>query len=301
MCKINFVSLSNPKMASFRYHNEIPARELSLLGYDTTISPFPAVDADVYIFSKHHNFGEYWAVKGLKTEGKKTVFHVCDNYFGYEERPHYLRMIQEADIVVTPTPAMAEVIRIETGKEATVIPDSYELPMAEPEFKGLSSRLRVLWFGHQFNLRSLDDILPLPEFCELRICSLFDGKFPTKLKPYEYIPWSHNALMSELKLCDCVIVPFNLSDNYNTTKSANRLVEAVRRGRFVIASPIPSYQEFKDMYIGDIHEGLEWLKDQAVSDIQRTEVVRKIAYTQTQIEQFNPQRIGKLWEEVLCG
>ena len=297
MCKINFVTLSQNKFASYRYHNEIPARELQFLGHDTTISPFPAIDHDVYVFSKHHNFGEYWAVKGLKTEGKRTVFHVCDNYFGYEERDHYIRMIKEADIVVTPTTQMAAVIRNETGKEATVIPDSYEFPLADPEFRGLSSRLRVLWFGHQFNLRHLKTILPLPDFCELRICTLFENNTPPpSVAKYPYIPWSHQALIQELKDCDCVIVPFDLNEEYSLTKSANRLVESVRRGRFVIASPIPSYQEFNEMYIGDIHEGLNWLKDQS-----NDEIIRRIAETMKQIEKYNPQRIGKIWEEVLCG
>lgn len=298
--KINFVTIADPTIASYRYHNAIPARELELMGHEVKVTQFPRMDADRYIFSKHFNPSEYWTMKGMVSEGKETVFHCCDNHFANDHAEHYRRMITTADRVICTTPEMAEVIWTETERRATVIPDTYEMAQIEPSYN-FDGKMKVLWFGHPVNLKGLAKVLPLPEWCELRLVTNLAGPDGKQIKLGEVFDgiacarWSIDNLIHALKWCDCVILPVEDTPS-NRTRSHNRLLESVRRGKFVIASPIPAYMEYTDdMYIGDVQTGLIWLKGQ-----EKELIEARIARCQKYIEEnYNPKKVGEMWQTAL--
>jgi hypothetical protein len=275
----------------------IPARELHLRGHEAVISTAPMVDFDVYVFAKHYQHGEYWYAKAVKGDGKLTVMHICDDHFETENRAHYYRMLEVVDRVITPTQVMAEKIKHYTGRDAIVIPDTYEFPKAKPCFTWNNDRkLNVLWFGNPFNLMGLKDTIPLADYCELRLCTRIEDDLPIKdlFAGYHNYYWSLPNMLESLAWCDVVIIPVR-GLKMNTGRSANRLMESVRQGKFVIATPIDSYQEFTDMYLGDIHEGLEWLRTQS-----RESIEERIKNTQAYIEdKYRPSRIGELWQTAL--
>lgn len=291
--RINFVTVANENMASYRYHIQIPARELTLLGHACSISHYPEFYSDVYVFSKHMDYGNYWDVKALKREGKKTVFHCCDNHFDTKHRDHYLRMLDEVDSVIVPTETMKHLIEYYTGRRnSVVIPEPYEFPQISPSYEGINGKLKILWFGHPSNLESLQAVLPLDD-CELRFCSL--PPIPSALAGYLYVPWCASNLTVALSWCDCVIIPFQDTEK-DRAKSPNRLIETVRRGKFAVASAIPTYLDFDEwIWIGDIHEGLQWFRQQPPEEINK-----RVMHTQTYIEEnHSPERIAKLWELAL--
>lgn len=198
----------------------------------------------------------------------KRVFDVCDDHFGTAHDAYYREHIAKADLVTCNSATMAETIWRETDRIAVVIPDPYE---SEEKPAGMGNGL--LWFGHESNLIDLEPYLDLnPE--------ILTGQ-----------EWSREKQLAALDKCAAVLIPTGKS----MAKSANRLIEAVRNGRFAIAGNLPAHEEFKDwMWVGDIREGVEWLREypkQAIRDV--TECQRYIR------EKYSPEAIGRLWFNAL--
>lgn len=294
--KINFVTVASDLMASYRYHNLIPAKELGK-NHEVTITPWPDDGNDIYCFSKHFNRGDIWYVRGLKSKGKKTVFHVCDNHFDTEHQNHYRNMINEVDEVIVSTEELASVVKIETGREPKVIYDPYEFDSKEPDFKP-NGPLKLLWFGHPSNIPGLMTLWPTIRDNYIMIVTSEDvnGKIKIDGKPFPVVKYTKENLLKAFDMCDAVIIPSELGSKQRV-KSPNRLVESVQRGKYVLANEIPSYQEFSDMWIGDIKQGLDFLK------MQDSETINKrIKNTQEYIRKnHSPEIIGSMWNDVLKG
>jgi hypothetical protein len=273
----------------------IPARELKRLGHEAIISPWPRISEDVYCFSKHFNSGDYFSVRGIKEVGKKTVFHCCDNHFDNEHADHYRRMLETVDVVIASTEEMASVIKVETGRDATIIYDSYEFDEKEPSFEP-NGPLKLLWFGHPSNLNSLLAIWPkLNDNVMIVTAKEVQGKIKMDGEAVPIVAYSEENLLKALDMCDAVIIPSEMGARQKV-KSPNRLIEAVRRGKYVLADSLPSYMPFdKWMWLGDIPKGIEMLKLQEKDTIEG-----RIRDAQAYIrETHDPELIGKQWEEVL--
>ena len=295
---VNFVTQSGESVASYRYHNQIPAKALQSLGHEAVVTGYPIIGADAYVFSKHWNYGDHWYAMALAQLGKKMIFHCCDNHFGREHGEHYRRMMSIVDKVTVTTPYMGKVLKLQGIKQrAQVIDDPYEFDEAPAQFAPYG-KLKVLWFGHPSNIGPLADIWPeIKDKCDLRICTSTTGRLGSVFEGASILPYSKPGLLFAMAWSDCVILPQTL-DEITMVKSPNRLVEAVRRGKFVIASPIPSYTQFTDiMYIGDVSDGVEWILRQ-----KNERIVEKIRKAQEYVKQkFDPAIIGKKWERILSA
>ena len=202
-------------------------------------------------------------------------------------------MIKQADKVLASTTIMGERVRQCGGiNEVDIIEDSIDYPRKEPVYRPDDGKLRVFWYGHHSNLDTLAPILPLPDHCELSICTSNGIQLPMEFNGMDIniAPWSPQAMLVGLEWCDCVILPIR-DELRKMGKSHNRMTEAIQRGKFVIAGELNSYTPYKDsMWIGDIHEGLEWLIDQPAKDIET-----RIAYAQKTADQYLPENIGEKW------
>ena len=70
-------------------------------------------------------------------------------------------------------------------------------------------------------------------------------------------------------------------------------MDSFRAGKFVIASPVDSYLDFRNWaYIGDMKEGMDWLKQQKPEQIEMV-----IGKAQEFIRNtFDPAIIARQWE-----
>jgi hypothetical protein len=163
---------------------------------------------------------------------------------------------------------MARRIKV-LGRDAVVIPDPFEYPLKKPHCKAVN----LLWYGHQVNRASLERILPEIAGYHLRVVSNFAGS----------IPWSKKTMLKEFAQADIVVLPAT-----ETYKSANRAIEAIRQGCFVVAEPHPALEGFP-IYIGNIKDGIEWtLKNKAN---------RLISKAQSYVtERFSPQTLSAKWK-----
>lgn len=267
--KVSFLTFA-PQLASARYRQYIPMTELQKLGVEVS------QDADTIICSKHG-----WDTS-IVNPYKRVVYDVCDDHMLPEKKwaDFYRQMIGRADLVTCNSAAMRFRIFQETGKVATVIPDPYETEKQYPTWgKGL------LWFGHEDNLPDLWRQMPTLEGYAVQVVS----------KPIQPLitPWSPESQAAALKGCAVVILPTGRSP----CKSANRAIEALRAGKFVVANPLPAYEELRDfIWVGDMRKGVDWAHK------HQQEALQRVRQGQEYIaKHFAPARIGKLWKEALEG
>jgi len=311
------------KQASIRYRVIIPAAELKAQNYQTKIitvdkntniqSIIPSLKkTDIIIFSKSFTSLNESLAMTAKAMGIKVIFDICDNHFEHPQSgPHYHTMVNLADQIVVNTKQMAEIVEIKTNKKSIVITDPYEGQRNVPCLNVKDNRLKLLWFGHAANIDSLPAMIPLllplsqQKNLELHIvtaadrgveqvCVAFNQQHGQQFN-LRFSEWSLHTLFQALQKTDIVVIP-SLMNHTKIVKSPNRLVESLWAGRFVVAQPIPSYQEFSQWaYVDqDMVTGIQWaIQNPAL-------VIQRIAQAQDYIAQnFSPALIGQQWIQAI--
>lgn len=253
----------NPKLASFRLRVAIPAAHL----------PVPhrfGVTGSPTFFYKD---GNPTLARSLRTG---VIYDVVNDHFSGSRAANYHGMAAAADVLTTCSEVMREVVRRATGRDAIVIDDPYENECSPPEVSGNV----VLWFGHGANISSLKPYADLPN---LVICSNVPGA----------IPWTPQSEADCLYGAAVVLLTGN-----NPGASTNRMVKALRAGRFVVTpGGVPSWEQFRDFcWIGDVNEGVRWALN------NREEACLKIAAGQAYTsERFTPSLITGRWMEAFAS
>ena len=274
--KINYVTAATPAIASYRYRAGIPASILARR-HEVVVGPF--VEADVHVFSKHFDYGEAELAKRCA----RTVFDICDNHFLTEHEDHYRRMVDAACTITCPTPAMCDIVRLETGRDAVLIEDPYEFPLAAP---ALTDVRRLLWFGHSANIGGI--------LAELPRLAAFDTELVTAGVAVPHTPWSIANLLAAFARADLVVIPV-AGGARTPAKSANRAVESIRQGKFVVANPLPAYVDL-GIWQGDILEGVEWARRHP-QQVNAMTLAAQVLVNQ----RFDPAKIAADWERTLLA
>lgn len=248
-------------LASSRYRALIPQRELARLGIDQ--------GREWVVMNKHN-----WNWEEQTAGYEKACYDVCDDHFSDGKAEHYIGCCLKADLVTCNSFELQRVIWEKTGKDAVVIPDPYEQPEKPPKVHD-----RLLWFGHASNLRDLEPWAH--KLKRLEIVTNAPG----------FIQWSPEEMDRAFDRAGLVIIPTGKS----MAKSANRAIESIRRGLFVVAGYLPAYGDL-GIYIGDIEDGVRW----ALS--HKEDAIRRVKRAQAYIRhEYSPQRIGMLWKQALFG
>ncbi len=257
---VSFLHHFGPNSASFRYRTQIPAQEIGATINDLT--------ADVLVIGKPDAV-TITEVKQALGRGQSVIVDICDDHF---HLPHYRAMVRLADAVTCCSSVLQRTIA-ELGRESTVIPDPYEYPEVEPHCHGAY----LLWFGHASNLSSayLERFSAYP----LRVVSNAAGT----------IPWSLETMRDEFARADIVILPHSAP-----YKSANRAIEAIRQGCFVVAEPHPALTEIPGIWIGDIQEGIAWAS-QHPHDANKRIRASQMYVSRT----FAPKIVAYAWSRVI--
>lgn len=258
-----------PELASYRLRVAIPSQHL---GCEYRIGS----TGNPTFFFKNGNVSLAEKLTGV-------VYDVVNNHFKGKYAAEYHGMCSVADTITVASELMAEIVHEHTGREAVVIDDPYETPELEPKCYGTG----VVWYGHAANLASL---LPHMEAVteadgSLIVCS-------NLMKAH--VPWS---LENEQKCLQGAAVA--LLTGSSPGASANRVVKAIRAGRFVVAPQdcAESWRELSPfIWIGDVAEGLKWAFN------NREDVCQKITQGQKYTRaRFDPTLIGARWTEVFAS
>ncbi len=249
---------------------------------------------------------------------------IADNYFEDFRRDDTLALLRLSTATLVNTPAMADVVHDLTQRQAEVIGDPVEGERRPPGFdpprqpwlarmlrRAPERPIRLLWFGGQWrNYQSMREIYPhlaIPGRT-VEVCVMTSplaeieqdvADHHRRLAPavaLKFLPWSLAALPGALADCDMVLIPNDVTHPKRIGASANRLTESLWAGRFVVASGVPSYWEFKDSaWIGaDLPAGIRWAL------AHPRQVRARIAAGQARIERhYVPGEIGHKWREFL--
>lgn len=266
--RVSFIHGGGPDMASYRYRAQTPAMQLRC-----QINDF---DADTLIFSKPVP-QDLWRIGMAKARGATIIVDICDDHLDW---PHYREAMRLGDRITCPTAEMKRRIKASfpedwEPKDVTVIPDPYEWGYRAPHCHGVN----LLWFGHATNRHSLERIMPDLKDYPLIVVSNFQGA----------IHWNKENMIGALANADIFVLP--ATDTY---KSANRAVEAIRQGVFVVAEPHPSLEDIPGIWIGNIKEGIEWARWNPKLANERTRMAQKYV-----TECYSPQTVADAWRKVI--
>lgn len=242
-----------PQLASYRLRVALPSKHLGM--------PRRIGVGDLTFFFKAGN-------PDLARKLPLVVYDVVNAHF---QDPDYRAMCDISHVITCSSPAMAGIIREETGRDAVVIPDPYENAERKPEVNG-----GVLWFGHQANIESLRPYADVVT----QVCT---GQ-----------EWSREKEDADLARAGVVLLTGS-----NPGASSNRPVKAIRAGRFVVTpEDCPeSWRELSEfIWIGDVREGVRW------AFAHREEACRKVSSGQTYVRtRFSPQLIGSQWAALFAS
>jgi len=277
----NYERKTGEQYASYRYRTRIPAEALGArineLTDDTSIV--------VSVKMRKENVDLF---RKLQSRGVKVIVDFCDWYF--DDRyanlfplSFYDVMAREADAVTVPTVRMAELMVDAGYRKPTVICDPYDFPELPPHCDGNN----LLWFGHCINRDGLLRVMPDVEKHPLTIVSRIDYK-PLPMPP-QTIPWTNDSMPGHLAKADIVIIP--TTPEY---KSANRAIESIRQGCFVVAEPHPAIEEIDHIWVGNIKEGVEWAIQNPKEARERTLLAQQLVKVK-----FSPQSQADVWRTLL--
>lgn len=254
-----------PSMASYRLRVAIPMRNLGC--------PARMGRGNPTFFFKHQA-GDIDRAVEVAQAGAGIVYDVVNDHFGGPLGDHYRMMCDLATTVTAGSETMAARVKACTGRDATVIDDPYE-----NDERPVGTGAGVLWFGHGANLPSLlrvaDDLVD----CDLTVC--------TNVHNDAFVPWSQDAEARCLEACAVVLVTGD-----NPGASSNRIVKALRAGKFVVTNGgVPAWDQFAPfVWIGGVAEGLRWF------EANREEAWNKVQAGQEYVrERFSPWLIGQQW------
>ena len=263
--KVGYCVAILPSMASFRLRVAIPAAHL---GCDYEIGTI----GNPSFFYKHDE-----SDADLARDCGPYVYDVVNDHFAGKYGQHYRRMIAGAAAVTCGSEQMAWRIRQETYADPIVIDDPYENQEEEPACEGNG----ILWFGHAANIRSLAPYVDIPN---LTVCS----NVPHPL----VVPWSMGEERRQLATASIVLM------TGTPTASSNRVVKALRAGRFVVTpGGVPAWDALQEfIWVGPVQEGIEWALT------HREEACAKIEAGQQFLREANsPTRIALRWMDVFAS
>lgn len=302
-------------LASTRYRVIIPAQQLARLGHEVriqTVEPGGAAKLDhgfepeAVVVSKSFHSATEEVAKAARARGARIVADFCDDHFEHPEHgAHYRRLAELAEHRVASTPAMAEVIRLQTGLNATVIGDPVEGPRGMPMFAPRFPALRIAWFGHPSNLtglakkagelRALAAHMPIHLSVVTTQCKEVIALLTSLANGWgdrvqvELFQWTLETTWKAIEQADLVWIPVDEGNATKAVKSPNRLLEPLWAGRLTVADRVPSYQDFADLM--PIGVGLERAVREALTDPAGVEA--KLRECQ--------RRIGRWYSTFACG
>lgn len=263
----------HPHLASNRYRAVLPARGLRALGHTVNmlyLSDLAPCDG-VLVVGKlwvdradpmfvHRQLIEAY-IDDASARGVRVVADISDNHFEAGTGSYYRALVQRVHAVTAGSEAMAQAVRRYTDKPVHVVGDPVASPLGEPTVarNGWLSRtrLKIVWYGTINNVTPMErwafQLGPLGVDVTLvtaenkavrKLVDVFGAECPKSTM--RFVPWSEEAQWAAVREAHVVCIPTEVNNPAKVVKSANRLTDALHAGRFVIATPLPAYEPFRE-------------------------------------------------------
>jgi hypothetical protein len=245
----------------------------------------------------------------------KFVFDICDDKWGSRKKnlaDTYNFLCKNANLVITSTTTLANIIFRNTGKQAHIITDPVERERKEPEFKNITDDtiIKFAYYGAGKNFDIIDwnkivnDLKIIHNKIEIHAVIGRVDKHLDKVKHlieqkilFAY-QWTYELQDKIVDDCHFVLIAIvNVNENISA-KSPNRLIDGIQRGKLVLTNTgVDSYEPFRNFsyFVSNFNYG-QGLKH-AINN--RNEVLQNIKAGQLYIDQHHtPEIIGKKWIEI---
>ena len=245
----------------------------------------------------------------------KFVFDICDDKWGSRKKKlveTYNFLCKNANLVITSTPTLANIIFRHTGKKAHVITDPVERERKEPILLNIKEDtiIKFAYYGAGKNFEVIDwnkivnDLKRIHNKIEIHVVIGRVQKHLDKVKQlieqkilYAY-QWTYELQDQIVDDCHFVLIPIVSVNENISAKSPNRLIDGIQRGKLVLTNTgVDSYEPFRNFsyFVSDFNygQGLKY----AINN--RNEVLQNIKAGQLYIDQHHtPEIIGKKWIEI---
>ena len=232
----------------------------------------------------------------------------------------YRQILNISSAIVCPTHTLRQAAhQFNTRANICVIEDPWQIQEMKKMRGKLDKFIRIVWFGSFLNWKYMSNKLTETwkhlEPSKIYIFNILSAKKVINMikkdvinsnPPFnvqiQIIEWSNfdqpNQLEKILESSDIALVPSDPNDPAKQGVSHNRVVDAVRSGCVVIASPMPSYKEIEKLAVigdnipkllGETIENFSSLSDEISQS-------RKII-----LERFSPESNAKKWGDVMDG
>ncbi len=208
------------------------------------------------------------AIELLKKKEIPIITCYCDNLsiLNTPLGELYRKLLLISDHIVFPCEAMATSAKEFMSKEQvySIIKDPWQVKYSPFNKLNPSELCKIIWFGHPSNIKYLkEELYGLVERCnssrnyELTILSDDSsfGDFKSHLEEYvsnadnwnfRFVPIIYGSdfpvqLEAELARAHLAIIPSDPNDPRKQAVSHNRIVDSIRSGCIVVASPMTSY------------------------------------------------------------
>jgi hypothetical protein len=264
MIHVNYVTQGGPHLVSYRGRIAVPAEYLRKQGWRVSVGQYQP-GATVHVFSKHWNKeADLYRMK----QSPCGIFDVCDDHFDGTHGSYYREMCRAARVLVFSSEGLRDIV----GR-GNVIYEPYELP--EGKVRTPTER-KALWFGHQANLYTVAPHIEAMKGLgwEVRLVMNAPPELPN------FFPFSLKTLKEQLSWCHVVLLP-----QPKAWKSPNRMVEALRAGRFPLLDSIPAYEGW-GLPTGELWNRLE--------SCLETDWTTHLKAAQNRVKrEFSPESVGK--------
>jgi hypothetical protein len=277
----------SPANAGFRIRTEPIVNALRARGqavetvtYQDLLARMPAEASRVsaVVLSKPNDSTAMLAMRAFQERGIPVAVDVFDNYLSHspgvvhrELHWQWVRMLEAADLVLTSTPFLEQVVG--TVRKGPILrmadplpqlaPDTEESRLAKQKWPR-SGRLKLIWFGMPSNgvyPVGLDDLVAWRQTLdalrtrfarlggiELTLCTSRGAALDATVMsfrregiPTRFVEWTEATCSRLVADSHVVLLPTNLS-GFSLSKTHNRCSDALIRGGLVLASPDGPYR-----------------------------------------------------------
>lgn len=266
-------------------------------------------------------------VQAARQAGLPVVADVNDDHF---DRPgvgaYWRELVQRCSLVVVGSATMRDRVAGLTPRPVVVIGDPVASPSASAKVPPRASTpwwqrwtgrrrpvLQLVWYGNLVNWkpmqRWLDRLVALasehPWY--LSVITSPDPALAALIEQFnvrsgadatvELLHWSEEVQWSRVAGADAVLLPSDAGESDKVVKTANRLTDALHAGRFVVASPLPSYLPYAD-HVALTDDPVAALREFVAAPqawLSRIEQGSKRV-----AQELSPLAIGELWHEAIA-
>ena len=263
--------LFEDELASSRLRLFPAGRAAVSMGWTVSIGDHAPKQSSVVLIGKipifdYEKRAPHWLAqfKDMALRNVQIILDYTDHHLGFDSpiKYFYNSALEMADLCTVSHEALAQALSEAGGVKSDtirVVEDAIEYDLVTPsQLHEKTDASGIVWFGHGTNFEFLARLCadwPNAAPRDLYIVSsqevhdfIRDGHLDASVPlQIHFRQWSPSALSEVAAVADIAVIPSSF-DSRKQYASSNRLVTGLALGLPVVATPLPSYREFRNYF-----------------------------------------------------